>query len=122
MPGFLDIIITECTDDSLTATMPVVDKTRQPFGILHGGASVVLAETVGSIAANLVVDANKFRCVGQEINANHIRPTSSGLVTATAKPIHLGRGSQVWDIRIMNEQNKLACISRLTMAVIKSNG
>lgn len=114
----LEINFTEIGDDYLTATMPFSENTQQYMGILHGGASCVLAETVGSVAANFVIDHEKFRAVGQEINANHIRPVSSGLVTGTARPVHLGKSTQVWDIKMTNDQGKLTCISRLTMAVI----
>jgi 1,4-dihydroxy-2-naphthoyl-CoA hydrolase len=99
--------------------MPVDHRTVQTMGILHGGASVVLAETVGSMAANLCVDAKTQACVGQEINANHLRPVASGLVTATARPVHLGSRSQVWQIEIRDERERLVCISRLTMAIIE---
>ena len=101
--------------------MPVDDRTRQPFGILHGGASVALAETLGSTAAGLVVDPDKYRCVGQEINANHVRAVSDGFVIGTARPLHLGRRSHVWEIRIADEQDRLVCISRITMFVIGTN-
>ena len=105
-------------DDYLEATMPVDARTHQPFGLLHGGASVVLAESLGSLAGFLcLADMNKA-VVGQEINANHIRGVKSGIVTGRAKPIHLGRQSQVWSIEIRNEENKLVAISRLTLAVI----
>jgi 1,4-dihydroxy-2-naphthoyl-CoA hydrolase len=112
------IRVTEIGPDFLRATMPVTPITHQPTGVLHGGASVALAETVGSLAANLCVDRRLHMCMGQEINANHLRPVSSGLVTATARPYHLGKRSQVWSIEIRDEQDKLVCISRLTMAVI----
>lgn len=118
MPGYIGLQITEIGDDYLVGTLPVDHRTRQPFGILHGGASVVLAETLGSIAANLVVDTAKFYCVGQEINANHLRPVGEGKVTGTAKPVHIGRSSQVWEIRITDPHGKLNCISRITMAVV----
>jgi 1,4-dihydroxy-2-naphthoyl-CoA hydrolase len=98
--------------------MPVEPHTRQPMGYLHGGASLALAETVGSVAANLVVDRARQRCLGQEINANHLRPVSDGLVTATARPFHIGSRSQVWSIEIRDPEERLACISRLTMAVV----
>jgi 1,4-dihydroxy-2-naphthoyl-CoA hydrolase len=98
--------------------MPVDDRTRQPFGLLHGGASVALAESLGSIGAALVIDPDKFLCVGQEINANHIRGVKEGFVIGTARPVHLGRRSHVWEIRIVDEQDKLVCISRLTVAII----
>jgi 1,4-dihydroxy-2-naphthoyl-CoA hydrolase len=115
----LDIRVTEIGPDYLRATMPVNSHTHQPMGILHGGASVALAETVGSLAANLCVDLEKFVCVGQEINANHVRPASSGLVTGTARPFHIGARSQVWGIEIRDEGDKLVCVSRLTMAVVE---
>ena len=114
----LGIEVTEVGPDYLRATMPVNPHTHQPQGILHGGASVALAETVGSLGANLCVDPEKHFCVGQEINANHLRPISSGLVTATARPFHIGARSQVWGIEIHNADGKLVCVSRLTMAVI----
>ena len=97
-------------------------RTRQPFGLLHGGASVSLAETLGSMAANFCVDTTKFYCVGQEINANHIRSARSGRVTGTARPIHLGSRTQVWDIRIEDEAGRLTCVSRLTLSVIEAPG
>jgi 1,4-dihydroxy-2-naphthoyl-CoA hydrolase len=118
LPAHLGIEFTELGEDYVKARMPVDERTRQPYGILHGGASVALAETVGSTAAGLVVDRSKFRVVGQEINANHVRAVSSGWVTATARPAHIGRRSHVWEIRITDEKDRLVCISRLTMAVI----
>ncbi|MBN8430441.1 hotdog fold thioesterase [Microbulbifer salipaludis] len=118
MPTYLGMKITEVGDDYLVGTMPVTDRTRQPYGILHGGASVALAETLGSVAANLVVDANKFYCVGQEINANHLRPVADGEVTGKAQAVHIGRTSQVWEIRMHDARGKLNCISRITMAVV----
>ncbi|PLX96748.1 MAG: esterase [Desulfuromonas sp.] len=114
----LGMEFTEFGDDYLIARMPVDCRTLQPYGILHGGASVALAETVGSLAANLVVDETRFVCVGQEINANHLRPVPCGWVIATARPLHLGRRSQVWDIQICDEKGRKVCVSRLTMAVI----
>lgn len=122
MVGHLGIRFIEAGPDFLRATMPVDERTRQLMGILHGGASVALAETVGSVAANLCVDQSRHYCVGQEINANHLRPVSSGLVTATARPFHLGSRSQVWHIEIHDERQRLVCVSRLTMAVIERNG
>jgi len=116
----LDITFTAIGDDYLTARMPVDWRTHQPFGILHGGASVTLAETVGSIAANFCVDMRTWACVGQEINANHLRPVKEGWVEGTARPVHLGARSQVWEIRIVDEQQRLVCISRLTMAVVEN--
>ena len=114
----LGIEVTAVGEDWLSGTMPVDERTHQPFGILHGGASVALAESLGSYAGNLCVDITKFRCVGQEINANHLRPVMSGIVTGTARPVHLGARSQVWQIEIVNPARQLVCISRLTMAVI----
>ena len=116
---WLGIRVTEVGSDYLRATMPVNSHTHQPHGILHGGASVALAETVGSLAANLCVDATKYVCVGQEINANHVRSVASGLVTGTARPYHVGGRSHVWGIEIRDENDKLVCVSRLTMAVLE---
>ena len=118
----LDIRFTEAGDDSIRGTMPVDHRTQQPFGLLHGGASVVLAETLGSSAALLTLDVEKEIAVGLDINANHIRGVRGGLVTGTAKAVHLGRTTQVWEIRIEDEGGKLVCLSRLTMAVIPSPG
>ena len=118
MSEHLDIRFTEIGPDFLRATMPVDERTRQPFGLLHGGASVTLAETLGSVASNCCLDAARFYSVGQEINANHLRSARNGRVTGTARPIHLGRRSQVWDIRIEDGQGRLTCISRLTMSVL----
>jgi 1,4-dihydroxy-2-naphthoyl-CoA hydrolase len=115
----LGIRVTEVGPDYVRATMPVNSQTHQPQGILHGGASVALAETVGSLAANLCVDLSKYVCVGQEINANHLRPVASGLVTGTARPFHVGGRSQVWGIEIRDENDKLVCVSRITMAVVE---
>jgi 1,4-dihydroxy-2-naphthoyl-CoA hydrolase len=114
----LGIIITEIGDEFVRATMPVDARTVQPHGRLHGGASVALAETVGSLAANLTLDPAQQIAVGLEINANHVRPVKKGLVHATARPEALGRTTQIWSIRIVDEQDRLVCISRLTMAVI----
>jgi len=119
MGDHLGMQFTELGDDYLKATMPVDHRTKQPYGLLHGGASVALAETLGSIGAALVIDPEKYICVGQEINANHIRGVRSGLVTGIAKPIHMGATSQVWEIKIYDEASKLVCISRLTVAVLK---
>jgi 1,4-dihydroxy-2-naphthoyl-CoA hydrolase len=113
----LGIRYTEVGDDFLSATMPVDQRTKQPAGILHGGASVALAETLGSTGANLVVDRDRQLCVGLEINANHIRAMREGEVRGTARPLHLG-GTQVWEIRISDEKDRLVCISRITMAVL----
>ncbi|GGY52242.1 putative esterase [Bacterioplanes sanyensis] len=114
----LGIEITEVGDDYVRGTMPADERTLQPVGLVHGGANVLFAETLGSMAANLVVDTSKQYCVGQEINANHLRGVRSGVLTGTARAIHCGRSSQVWEIRIENEDGKLSCISRLTMAVV----
>ncbi len=118
MPGHLGIEFVECGDDWIRARMPVDHRTRQPFQRLHGGASVALAETIGSVAASYCIDRGKHVAVGMEINANHIRPAYDGFVYATARPEALGRTTQVWSIRIENEAGKLVCISRLTVAVI----
>lgn len=98
--------------------MPVDARTKQPMGLLHGGANVVLAETLGSLASSLTIDLSKKACVGLEVNANHLRSVREGLVRGIAKPIHLGRSTQVWEIRILDEKDKLCCISRLTMAIL----
>jgi 1,4-dihydroxy-2-naphthoyl-CoA hydrolase len=118
MVGHLGIEFIEIGDDYLKARMPVDTRTTQPAGLLHGGASVALAETIGSYAAYLCVDPRKKSCVGQEINANHLRAVRNGSVTALATALHLGSRSQVWDIRIHSEAGSLICISRLTVAVI----
>lgn len=118
MMEFLDIKFTEVGDDFLKATMPVNERTKQPLGLLHGGANVVLAETIASTAANCVIDPNQFYCVGLEINANHIRSVTKGLVTAVTSPIHIGRTTQIWQIHIYNEDGKISCISRMTASVI----
>lgn len=119
MGDFLGIQFTEIGSDYLKATMPVDHRTKQPFGLLHGGASVVLAETLGSVGAALVIDLNEYVCVGQEINANHLRSVSEGLVTGITKPIHLGSSTHVWEIKIYDQSEKLICISRITVAVLK---
>lgn len=119
MGEYIGITFTEIGDNYLKATMPVDHRTRQPYGLLHGGASVALAETLGSVAAAMVTDMEKFICVGLEINANHIRSARSGLVTGIAAPIHLGSSTQVWEIKIYDDRNHLLCISRLTVAVLK---
>lgn len=113
----LGIRITRCDEQNLEAEMPVDHRTHQVFGILHGGASVVLAETLGSIGAQLYVPETHY-CVGLDINANHIRSVKSGKVTGRAQPIHVGRTTQVWEIKIVSEDEKLVCISRLTVAVV----
>jgi 1,4-dihydroxy-2-naphthoyl-CoA hydrolase len=119
MFSFLGIKITEVGDDYLKGTMPVDHRTKQPLGLLHGGANCVLAESIGSMAANYCVDTTKNFAVGLDINANHLRPVKDGLVTAIAKPLHMGKTTQVWEIKIENEEGKLACISRLTIAIVE---
>jgi 1,4-dihydroxy-2-naphthoyl-CoA hydrolase len=114
----LGILFTEIGADFLRGTMPVDSRTWQPFGLLHGGASVVLAETLGSTGANMCVDSTQYVCVGQEINANHVRSVRSGLVTGTARPLHVGGRTQVWGIDVTDENRELICISRLTIAVV----
>jgi 1,4-dihydroxy-2-naphthoyl-CoA hydrolase len=114
----LGIEITAVSADGLQARMPVDARTHQPMGLLHGGASVALAETLGSIGASLLIDKEQQACVGLEINANHLRSVKSGWVYGEAKPVHVGRTTQVWEIRITDEQNRLVCLSRITMAVL----
>jgi len=119
MVEHLGIIYTEIGKDYICARMPVDHRTHQPHGLLHGGASVALAETLGSVAANLSVDQRKYQCVGLEINSNHVRSMQRGWVYGTAKPVHIGKSTQIWEIRINNESGQLVNISRLTMAVLK---
>ncbi len=116
--ALIGIEFTEITDDSLSATMPVDERTHQPYGILHGGASVVLAESLGSVASNMVLDEHLKMGVGLEINANHLRPVKSGFVTGICKPVHIGGKTHVWEIKIYDERGKMNCISRLTVAII----
>lgn len=118
MVEHLGIVVTEAGPDWLRGTMPVDARTRQPYGLLHGGASVALAETLGSIAGNLCVDGARSMVVGLEINANHLRASREGVVTGTARALHVGRSTQVWEIRIENDAGKPVCISRLTLAVV----
>ena len=118
LADFLGIQFTVVGDDSLIATMPANERTKQPLGIVHGGANVVLAETIASTGANAVIDLEKYYCVGLEINANHIRPVKEGLITGIARPIHLGRKTQVWQIDLYNEEGKQTCASRMTASVI----
>ena len=120
MLSHLQIVFTDLGEDYLRATMPVDRRTRQPYGLLHGGASVVLAETLGSTGATLCVDPAAYRCVGQEINATHVRAVRDGLVTGTARAVHVGRRTQVWCIDIVDAANLLVCISRLTVAVVST--
>ena len=115
----LGILFTEIGSDFVRGTMPVDTRTVQPYGLLHGGASVALAETLGSTGAAMCVDAAEYQVVGQEINANHVRAARGGLVTGTARAVHLGGRTHVWTIDIVNEAQKLVCISRITLAVIK---
>src|SRR5271169_348868 len=115
----LGILFTEVGDDFVRGTMPVNERTHQPYGLLHGGASVALAETLGSMGANMCVDQTRYRCLGQEINANHVRSARTGLVTGIARPLHIGGSSQVWSIDITGESGELVCVSRLTMAVLR---
>lgn len=118
MVSHLGIEFTSIGEDYISAKMPVDYRTQQPLGLLHGGASVTLAETLGSLAATCCVDQNTQYCVGLDINANHVKSARSGYVYGTTKPIHIGKRTHVWEIRIVNEANELVCISRITMAVI----
>ena len=119
MGEYIGIEVTEIGDNYLKAKMPVDDRTRQPYGILHGGASAALAETLGSVASALVIDQSQFDCVGLEINANHIRAVREGFVYGTVIPLHIGRTTHVWDIKIYDDREKLVCVSRLTVAIIR---
>jgi 1,4-dihydroxy-2-naphthoyl-CoA hydrolase len=119
MGEFLGIGFTEIGDNYLKARMPVDNRTRQPYGLLHGGASAALAETLGSVASALVIDQSQYDCVGLEINANHIRGVKEGYVFGTAIPLHIGRSTHVWDIKIYDDREKLVCVSRLTVAIIR---
>lgn len=118
MVGHLSILLTEVGDDFLRAAMPIADFTKQPFGIMHGGASAALAESVGSIASNFTVDREKQFAVGVDLNTSHLKMVREGLVVGTAKPLHLGGTIQVWQIQVHNEKNELVSFSRLTMAVL----
>ena len=118
MVEHLGMRITDIGDDYLRGTMPVDARTKQPFGLLHGGASVALAESLGSLAGTLCLDPEREMAVGIDINANHLRAVTEGIVTGTARPLHIGRSTQVWEIRIEDERGKLVCISRLTLAVV----
>ncbi len=119
MVEYLGMRFTEIGDDFVRGTMPVDARTRQPYGLLHGGASVALAETLGSTGATMCVDTTQFLCLGQEINANHVRAARAGLVTGTARPVHLGGRTQVWTIDIRDDAGNLVCTSRLTIAIIR---
>jgi len=118
MGAHIGIEFTEINKDFLSCKMPVDHRTRQPYGVLHGGASVTLAEELGSTAANLCLKSKDQYCVGLDINANHIRSVKNGTIFGKAKPIHLGKKTQIWEIKITNEEGELVCISRLTMAVL----
>ena len=118
MVEHLGIEFTAIGPDSIEAKMPVDARTHQPFGLLHGGASVALAETLGSVAAAYCIDGTRQFCVGLDINANHIRGVKQGYVKGTTKPLHIGKTTQVWEIRIVNDHDELVCISRITMAVL----
>lgn len=118
----LGIELTELSPERVVATMPVDERTRQPFGILHGGASVALAETIASLGGAMNVDLERFNVVGVEINANHIRAKSDGVVTGTGTPIHVGRTTQVWEVRIVDEKQRPICVSRCTLAVVPKDG
>jgi 1,4-dihydroxy-2-naphthoyl-CoA hydrolase len=119
LAGQLGMEFTEIGADYLRGTMPVDARTHQPYGLLHGGASVALAETLGSMGASLCVDMDQFQCLGQEINANHLRPVRAGIVSGTARPVHIGGRSHVWSIEIANAGGRLVCISRLTVAIVR---
>lgn len=119
MTEFVGIEITDIGDNFLKARMPVNERTRQPYGLLHGGASAVLAETLGSIASALVIDQQQYICVGLEINANHVKGVREGFVYGTVTPLHIGGSTHVWDIRILDSQENLVCVSRLTVAILK---
>ena len=115
----LGMEFTEIGANFIKASMPVDHRTKQPYGLLHGGASVALAETLGSVASGLVIDPTKFHCVGLEINANHVRGVSEGFVTGIATPVHIGASTHIWDIKIYDQKDKLVCISRLTVAILQ---
>jgi 1,4-dihydroxy-2-naphthoyl-CoA hydrolase len=119
--ALIGIEFTAIGEDFLEARMPVNEQTHQPAGILHGGASVVLAETLGSVASNMVIDDSKYMGVGLEVNANHLRPVASGFVTGICKPLHIGAKTHVWEIRMLTDRGKMNCVSRLTVAIVPSN-
>jgi len=119
LPKTLGIEMIELTKERVVATMPVDERTRQPFGLLHGGASIALAETVASFGAAVFIDRERYSAVGQEINGNHLRPKTDGVVRAVGVPVHVGRSTQVWSIEIRDEEERLVCISRCTMAVVE---
>lgn len=122
MAETLNMRFTELGEDFLKLSMPVNSATHQPYGLLHGGASAALAETAGSVAGFLCIDPERQVCVGMEINCNHLRGKRDGVITATARPLHIGATTHVWDIKITDEAEKLVCVSRLTMAVLKKPG
>lgn len=122
MAEAIGIEFTAIGPDFLEAKMPVDQRTHQPYGLLHGGASVALAETLGSVAATCCVDVDRQFCVGLEINANHVRAVRQGFVKGRTRPVHIGKKTQVWEIRIVNEQEELVCISRITLAVLEKKG
>lgn len=119
MTKLLGIKVTAIDETYLVATMPVTDNVRQPFGILHGGASVVLAETIGTIGSNLIIDPDKYVAVGLDINANHLHKVTSGKLFATCQPLHIGSTTHVWDVKIKDDKDRLICASRLTTSIIK---
>ena len=118
MAAFLEMEWVEIGDNFLVIKMPVTDKSRQPYGILHGGASCALAETAGSVGSHLIINSTTHICVGLEINANHIRSVKEGFITATARPLHIGSSTHVWDVKITDDAGKLICVSRLTVAIL----
>lgn len=118
MAEFLEMEWVEIGDNYLRLSMPVGPKSQQPYGFLHGGASCVLAETIGSVGSALVIDTEKYFCVGIEINANHLRSVTQGVVTARCEPLHLGKSTHVWDIKIYDDRDRLFCVSRLTVAIV----
>ncbi|NCT57845.1 MAG: hotdog fold thioesterase [Legionella sp.] len=118
MAEWLGIQFTHVGEDTLTATMPATERTKQPLGIVHGGANVVLAETIASTAANAAVDQSRYYCVGLEINANHIRSVRDGFITGVTRPVHLGRSTHIWLIDLYNDEGKLTCTSRMTASVM----
>ena len=115
----LGILMTEVGDDFITGTMPADARTFQPYGVVHGGANVVLAETLGSTAGGYVIDQSRFMCLGQDVSATHLRPVSSGLVTGTARPVHLGKRPHVWQMELFDDAGRLSCISKLILAIIE---
>ena len=115
----LGILMTEVGDDFITGTMPADARTFQPYGVVHGGANVVLAETLGSTAGGYVIDQSRFMCLAQDVSATHLRPVSSGLVTGTARPVHLGKRSHVWQMELFDDAGRLSCISKLILAIIE---